>query len=288
MALGEKRVALASTGNAGASMACIGAALGLEVVLFVPASAPRAKLLQSLLYGARVVPVKGTYDDAFALSIEYTRHSGGINRNTAFNPLTVEGKKTVSLEIYNQMDGTVPDVLYVPTGDGVIFSGICKGFADLIKAGCTDRMPRMVMVQTEGSNALARAWREGRETVLAGTSTIADSLSVSRPAAGAMAISCLRRYGGRAVEVSDAQTSAAQAELAKEAGLFVEPSSAVAWAGLLADRGNLDPRASVVVLLTGTGFKDLKAAEALVSMPAPCAPDLQSALRLLSDAHRVR
>jgi threonine synthase len=287
-ALGEKRVALASTGNAGASMACIGAACGLDVVLFVPASAPRAKLLQSLLYGARVVPVKGTYDDAFALSIEYTRHRGGINRNTAFNPMTVEGKKTVSLEIYNQMGGMVPDVVYVPTGDGVIFSGVCKGFADLMKAGCTDRIPRMVMVQTEGSNALARAWREGRETVLAGASTIADSLSVSRPAAGAMAISCLQRYGGRAVEVSDAQTSAAQAELAREAGLFVEPSSAVAWAGLLADRDNLDPRSSVVVLLTGTGFKDLKAAESLVSMPAPCAPDLESALRLLSDSYGIR
>jgi threonine synthase len=197
-------------------------------------------------------------------------------------------KYAYHFEIYNQMNGKVPDVVYVPAGDGVIFSGVCKGFADLIKAGCTDRMPRLVMVQAEGSNAIARAWREGRETVLAGTSTIADSLSVSRPAAGAMAVSCLRRYGGRAVEVSDAKTSAAQAELAKEAGLFVEPSSAVAWAGLIADRGNLDPRCSVVVLLTGTGFKDLKAAEALVSLPAPCAPDLEKAARLLADFYGVK
>ncbi len=124
-------MALASTGNAGASMACAGAALGLEVVLFVPASAPRAKLLQSLLYGARVVPVRGTYDDAFALSIEYTRARGGVNRNTAFNPLTIEGKKTVSIEIWNQLGGRVPDVVYVPTGDGVIVAGVHKGFADL-------------------------------------------------------------------------------------------------------------------------------------------------------------
>ncbi len=288
LALGETRIALASTGNAGASMACVGAACGLEVVLFVPSAAPRAKLVQSLLYGARVVPVKGTYDDAYCLSIEYTRSCGGINRNTAFNPLTVEGKKTVSIEIYNQMGCRVPDVLYVPTGDGVIFSGACKGFADLMKAGCTDRMPRLVAVQAEGSDAIARGWREGREAVLSGTSTIADSLSVSRPAAGIMALSCLRRYGGRVIEVSDAEISAAQGELAAEAGLFVEPSSAAAWAGFLSDRERVDARSSVVVLLTGAGFKDMKAAEALVSLPPPCMPDLESALRLLRDFHGAR
>jgi threonine synthase len=176
-------------------------------------------------------------------------------------------------------------VVYVPTGDGVIFSGVVKGFGDLAKAGCSDRMPLMVAVQAEGSNAIARGWREGRETVLDGTGTIADSLSVSRPAAGQTAQLCLRRYGGRAVEVTDGEIRAAQAQLAKDAGLFVEPSSAAAWAGFLKDRADVDPRLSVVVLLTGTGFKDVKAAENLVSMPAPCRADLESALRLLSDAY---
>ncbi len=288
LAHGQGRVVLASTGNAGASMACVGAAYGLEVILFVPAAAPRAKLLQSLLYGARVVPVQGTYDDAFALSISWTTEFGGINRNTAFNPFTVEGKKTVSLEIYNQSGFRVPDAVYVPTGDGVIFSGACKGFADIVQAGLADRLPVMVAVQAEGSNAIARSAREGREIVIPKTSTIADSLSVCRPAAGAMALGYLRRFKGRAVEVSDAEISAAQADLAREAGLFVEPSSAAAWAGLLKDRANLEPGARVVVLLTGTGFKDTAAAEKLVSMPAPCAPDLQSAARLLSDEYGIR
>jgi len=288
LAQGQTRVVLASTGNAGASMACVGAAYELEVILFVPAAAPRAKLLQSLLFGAKVVPVQGTYDDAFALSISWTTAFGGINRNTAFNPFTVEGKKTVSLEIYNQAGCKVPDVVYVPTGDGVIFSGACKGFADILQAGLADRLPVMVAVQAEGSNAIARSAREGRETVIAETSTIADSLSVCRPAAGAMALGYLRRFKGRAVEVTDAEISAAQAELARDAGLFVEPSSAAAWAGLLKDRPNLEPGARVVVLLTGTGFKDTAAAEKLVSMPAPCAPDLQSAARLLADEYGVR
>jgi threonine synthase len=281
------RVALASTGNAGASMACAGAAYGLEVVLFVPGAAPRAKLLQSLLYGARVVPVRGTYDDAYTLSIAYTRRFGGINRNTAFNPFTVEGKKTVSLEIYNQLSGAVPDIVYVPTGDGVIVSGVCKGFADLKRAGFIDRMPVVVAVQAEGSDAIFRSLRDGKETVLDHVSTIADSLAVARPAAGAMAMKLLRE-NGRAVEVSDAETSAAQAALCREAGLFVEPSSAVAWAGFLRDRKNVDPAARIVVLLTGTGFKDTAAAEKLVSLPAPCPPDLESAAALLADVYGVR
>jgi threonine synthase len=269
-------------------MACVGAAYGLEVILFVPAAAPRAKLLQSLLFGARVVPVQGTYDDAFGLSIAFTRTFGGINRNTAFNPFTVEGKKTVSLEIYNQLGGRAPDVVYVPTGDGVIFSGACKGFADLMAAGLIDSMPLMVVVQAEGSNAIALSWRKGHETVIPRTSTIADSLSVCRPAAGTMALGFLRRGAGRAVEVTEAEIRDAQADLAREAGLFVEPSSAVGWAGVLKDRAQVDPGARIVVLLTGTGFKDTAAAEKLVSMPASCAPDLQSAVQLLSDIYGIR
>ncbi len=283
---GEKRVVLASTGNAGASMACAGAAHGQDVILFVPAAAPRAKLLQSLLYGARVVPVEGTYDDAFSLSIAWTKAFGGINRNTGYNPLTVEGKKTVAIELYNQLGG-VPDVVYVPTGDGVILSGVAKGFLDLVKAGCAEKAPVLVAVQAEGSNALARSWREGGEITLTRVATIADSLSVARPASGHLALSGLRRTGGRAVEVTDAEISGAQAELAREAGMFVEPSSAAAWAGFLKDRGALDRGATVVVLLTGTGFKDTGAAEKLVRMPPPCAADLDGAARLLADAYGV-
>ncbi len=279
---GIDTVTLASTGNAGASMACAGAACGLTVVLFVPGVAPRAKLLQSLMYGAQVVPVRGTYDDAFSLSIGYTRAFGGINRNTGYNPFTIEGKKTVSIELYNQLGCRVPDVVYVPVGDGVIISGVCKGFADLVQAGLAQRLPVVVAVQAEGSNAIARSFRERRELVLARASTIADSLSVASPACGRMALAWLARTAGRAVEVTDAQISAAQAELAREAGAFVEPSSAAAWAGFLRDRGNVDPGATAVVLLTGTGFKDTAAAEKLVSLPEPCPPDLDHAREVLA------
>ena len=288
LAAAETRVVLASTGNAGASMACAGAACGLQVILFVPSSAPRAKLLQSLMYGARVVPVRGTYDDAFELSISYSTRHGGINRNTAFNPFTVEGKKTVSLEIYNQLGFQAPDAVYVPTGDGVIFSGACKGFLDLHRAGLIRKLPAMNVVQAQGSNAIVRSVREGRQVVIPSTSTIADSLSVCRPAAGAMALGYVSQFGGRAVEVTDAEIREAQADLSRSAGLFVEPSSAAAWAGFLRDRANVDASARVVVLLTGTGFKDTAAAEKLVSMPGPCEPDVESATRFLADQYGIR
>ncbi len=277
----ERTVVLASTGNAGASMSCIGAACGLEVVLFVPATAPRAKLLQSLAHGARVVPIRGTYDQAFGLSIEYTKARGGINRNTAYNPLTIEGKKTVSIELYNQLGCAVPDVVYVPTGDGVILGGVYKGFADLVAAGLAPRLPVLVAVQAEGSAAIARSLREGREVVLERASTIADSISVESPANGEIAVRALRQSRGRAVEVSDAEITAAQAELARLGGLFVEPSSAAAWAGLRKDRALIETGARVVVLLTGSGFKDTAAAERSVRMPGPCEPTLAAALAAL-------
>jgi threonine synthase len=288
IAAGERRVALASTGNAGASMAAAGAALGLEVVLFVPGSAPRAKLLQSLLYGARVVPVQGTYDDAFGLSIAYTEARGGVNRTTAFNPFTIEGKKTVSLEIWNRIGGRMPDVVYVPTGDGVILGGVHKGFVDLVAAGLAERLPVLVAVQASGSNAIVRSFHEGRQVVLARTSTIADSLAVCSPANGEMALRCLAATGGRALEVDDAAIGRAQLELCRGSGIFVEPSSAAAWAGFLADRANLERDAVVVVLLTGTGFKDVKAAEAHVAMVEPCEPRLGPALELLEREYGVR
>ena len=156
-AVGEKKIALASTGNAGAAMSAVGAAMGLDIILFVPASAPINKLMQSVLYGAKVIPVKGTYDDAFKLSIEYTRLHGGINRNTAYNPMTIEGKKSISIELFEQMGRKAPDAVYVPVGDGCIIAGVAKGFSDLLEAGLIDKMPRMICCQSTKSAAISNA-----------------------------------------------------------------------------------------------------------------------------------
>jgi threonine synthase len=272
----EKTVVLASTGNAGSAMACAGAALGLKVILFVPASAPKAKLMQAVLYGATVIPIRGTYDDAFNLSIEYTTRFGGINRNTAYNPLTIEGKKTVSIEIFNQLGRNAPDVVFLPVGDGVIYAGVYKGFSDLLTAGLIEKMPQIVGVQSTGSNAIAHAYQTGKMQAIAKATTAADSIAVASPANGRMAVKFMRACGGWATEVSDTEISQAQLQLCREAGVFVEPAAAAAWAGFLKDHSKLKPSQKIIVLLTGLGFKDLAAVEKAVEIPEAVAPDLDS------------
>lgn len=279
-ALNEKKVVLASTGNAGSAMACAGAAYGLEIVLFVPASAPKNKLMQSVLYGAHVIPVDGTYDDAFALSIAYSQEFGGINRNTAYNPMTTEGKKSVSIEMFEQLGRSVPDAVYVPVGDGVIISGVYKGFRDLLDAGISDKMPAIICVQASGSDAISRALNDDDYTPLAKAETRADSISVASPANGRMAVEYIRRSGGWSVVISDDEISEAQLELAGESGFFAEPAAAASWAGIKADREHLSSTlgndAVVIALLTGSGFKDMDAFDGKVSIPPAIAADIAS------------
>lgn len=269
-ALGENRIVLASTGNAGAAASAVGAAMGLDIILFVPASAPINKLMQSVLYGAKVVPVKGSYDDAFALSIEYTKRHGGINRNTAYNPMTIEGKKSISIELFEQMGRKAPDAIYVPVGDGCIIAGVAKGFSDLEKAGLIERMPRLIACQSESSDAITRAIRDD-DTRAVHATTRADSISVDLPANGRMAASYVKQSRGWAVTVSDEEILSSQLTLTKLAGVLAEPAAACAYASLEKDRDHatseLGKDAEIVVLLTGTGFKDMKAFDGRVTIP---------------------
>jgi threonine synthase len=257
---GIDRIVLSSTGNAGSSMCGIAAAAGLKVRLYLPASAPPAKIVQSLQYGADVVQVDGSYDDAFRESMKYLAEEGGLSRNTGHNPMTVEGKKTVSLEIFRQLGGVVPDYVFVSTGDGVIISGVCKGFEDLVTLGLADRMPTVVAVQAEGSSAIARALEAGDFGPPVTATTLADSISVDVPSGGYFALQRLQRHDGRTVIVSDTEILAGQYELSAMVGLFTEPAAAAAWAGCRKFRKRLDPDALVVVLATGNGLKDIDSA----------------------------
>ena len=262
---GIQEIILASTGNAGSSMAGVGAAAGQRVTLFLPQAAPKAKLIQALQYGARVFRVKGTYDDAYDLSLAYTAKFGGLSRNTAYNPLTIEGKKTVSLEVFRQL-GRAPDYVFVSAGDGCILSGVYKGFRDMCRLGLSERLPVIFAVQAEGSAALARAFERGvflREAC----STVADSICVDVPRNGFHAVQQLREHGGHVVRVSDEKILAAQARLSCSAGLFTEPAGAAAFAGFLATRPRLSDRSVAVVLATGNGLKDPGAAGQRVQIP---------------------
>jgi threonine synthase len=265
---GIKEITLASTGNAGSSMAGIGAAAGQHINLFLPESAPPAKLVQALQYGARVFRVNGNYDKAYDLSLDYTGRKGGMNRNTAYNPLTIEGKKTVSLELFGQL-GRAPDVVFVSVGDGCILAGVYKGFRDLVQLGYIDEVPKIVGVQAETSDALCRAFRSGVFENIP-TSTVADSICVDVPRNGAHALSMLKSYGGQMMTVSDREIIEAQSELSRTAGLFTEPAGAAAYAGLKTVAPGLEPESVVVVLATGNGLKDTGSAALGLEVPEHC------------------
>ncbi len=276
-----KKIALASTGNAGAAMSCAGAAYGLEIILFVPKTAPINKLMQSVLYGATVVPVDGTYDDAFLLSIAYTKHFGGINRNTAYNPMTIEGKKSISIELFEQLGRKIPDIVYVPVGDGCIISGVYKGFYDLMQAGLINHIPHIVCAQSEKSNAISQAFKTGQFKSIE-ASTRADSISVDIPASGRMAVQYLKAYDGWCTQVTEQEILDAQMKLVHDSGIFVEPASATAWAALEKDSAMIKERfgsnASICVLLTGIGFKDMAVFNGRVTMPQPIANSEQAVI----------
>ncbi len=280
-------IVLASTGNAASSMSGIGAAAGIKVTVFLPEKAPAAKRIQVLQYGADLHQVAGTYDVAYEESLAYSaKMKNALSRNTAYNPLTIEGKKTVSFEIAEQvaaarLTGTgpvpaqpvqqtrsweAPDEVFVPVGDGVIIAGVYKGFEDLLKLGRIAKMPRIWACQAKGSSAIARALDAGCFGEPAASDTLADSISVDVPRNGSYALAKLQKYGGRAVVVDDDEILAAQRALASKAGLFAEPSSSAAYAGLLKARAEIDAEAKVVVLITGSGLKDIKSAAAGVGV----------------------
>jgi len=261
-----KDVIVASTGNAASSMSGVGAAAGLNITIFIPKTAPEAKMVQSLQYGANVILVDGTYDDAYELSMAFATKNGGLNRNTAYNPLTIEGKKTVALEIFFQL-GHVPDVVFVPVGDGVIISGIFKGFRDLVHLNLAERIPTIVAVQAEGSSAICRAFETGGFTEPLSSETVADSISVDVPRNGTHALGNLQRYNGKCTAVSDEEILDAQKQLSSTAGLFAEPAAATSFAGVLKLRSELDPSADIVVLSTGNGLKDIVSAKKAVNVP---------------------
>ena len=262
---GIEDIALASTGNAGSSMAGIGAAAGQTITLFLPRAAPVAKLVQALQYGARVYRVDGNYDLAYEISLAYSQQKGGMNRNTAYNPMTIEGKKTVSLELYQEL-GKAPDVVFVSVGDGCILAGVYKGFRDLHQLGLIPAVPKIIGVQAEGSNALCRALATGAFTVEPAV-TVADSICVDVPRNGIHALAQVQAFGGELISVSDDAIIRAQARLSAGCGLFTEPAGAAAFAGLLQSAPRLDRDATVVVLATGNGLKDSVTAQRGIEIP---------------------
>lgn len=314
---GAAIVATASTGNAAAALAGQAAAAGQPSVIFVPRTAPAAKIAQLLVYGSRVLAVDGSYDDAFDLCVAACQEFGWYNRNTGYNPYMTEGKKTVSFEIAAQLFNAegeegkrqkgapedrrkakvsaaqsvqfaTPNAVFVSVGDGCIIGGVHKGFKDLLALGWIERMPRIYGVQSTRSPALYNAWGEGREIPLpVAATTRADSISVNAPRDPVKALNAVRESGGAFVLVEDSAILASMLPLARLGAVFAEPAGAAAFAGMqqaLAD-GLIQADETVVVINTGSGLKDVPAAMQMTGEPLTIAPNLAAVQSALQTSH---
>jgi threonine synthase len=267
--INENTVVAASTGNAASALAAVAAAAGKKAIIFVPKTAPQAKLVQIIQYGAEIKLVNGTYDDAFRLSLEYTATRQGLNRNTAYHPLTIEGKKTVGLEIIAQNNFKVPDAILVPVGDGVIISGVYKAFYDLKCAQLITKLPKLICVQAEHSNAIHDYIQTGVYRNAINPLTIADSISVAAPSNAHMAKRAVELTDGFSILVSDDEILAGQTLLASNTGVFAEPAAAATVAALqkICTKGLLHKNEQIILLITGNGLKDINAAMRNITLP---------------------
>lgn len=283
---GVDTVATASTGNAAAALAGVGASVQMNTIIFVPATAPEAKIAQLLVYGATVLLVEASYDVAFDLCFEMCQREGWYCRNTGINPYTTEGKKTAAYEIAEGFEWDVPDVVMVSVGDGNIIAGLYKGFYDLLQLGWITRIPRLIGVQAEGSSPLYRAWKAGisaYDMQPEDAVTIADSISAGVPRDRAKALRAVRETSGAFVSVTDAEIIAAIPKLARLTGVFTEPACAAVYAGAqrAVELGLLRRDERVALLLTGNGLKDVKRAQESVAGGVRVPPDLDAIRRAL-------
>lgn len=289
---GVKTISCASTGNAGSSLACLAASIGMECVIFLPEKAPVAKVAQLLLFGARVFAVRGSYDDAFDLCEKVSEEMNFFNRSTGLNPWTREGKKTVSFEIADDFDWKVPDYVFVPVGDGNIISGVWKGFRELFFTGLTERIPKIVAVQSKKSNAVYKTIKKynGKDVLpkdiemeKVEATTVADSISVDRPRDGLAAVRAVRETDGFALAVSDEEILNSIKEISSSTGIFPEPAGAAAYTGLkeAVEGGKIQENSTVVCLVTGSGLKDVQSVLKIAGQPVSVSMDKNEVLKIL-------
>ena len=278
-------VTTASTGNAAAALAGMAASVDLDSVIFVPASAPQAKIAQLLAYGSTVLLVEGSYTDAFGLCMEAAAEYGWYNRNTGYNPYMTEGKKTAGLEILEDLGWQPPDAIFVSVGDGSIIGGIHKAVKDALGLGWIDTAPRIFGIQAAGSDYLVQAFESGEDVLTKepiAADTVADSISADLPRDRVKAMAAVVETDGAFLRVTDDEILAAIPELARRSGVFAEPAGAAPYAGLLAasEQGLVGDGDRVVLLATGSGLKDvdsaLEAVEAAGAKPIRIEPSLDA------------
>ena len=282
---GKDTIACSSTGNAASSLAGNSAAAGFKTYIFVPERAPKGKVAQLMMFGATVISVKGSYEDTFRLSAEAIDRWGWYNRNAAINPYLIEGKKTVALEIAEQLNWNMPDYLAISVGDGCTIGGVWKGLKDLYAIGFIDKLPRIISVQAEGCYPINKAFVENKPLEHMDENTIADSIAVGVPRNPDKALRAIQESNGIAINVSDEEILAAMRTLGRTCGVFAEPAGAAGSAGLIkaVNQGLVPHDATVVSVVTGNGLKDVANAIKAAGEPICIPPEME----LLVDAFKA-
>ncbi len=282
---GFGQIACASTGNAASSLAGLSAATGLKSYIFVPERAPEPKVTQLLIFGATVLRVLGSYEQAFDLCKVACEKYGWYNRNSGSNPFLVEGKKTAGLEIAEQLSGKLPDWVVVSVGDGCTIGGIGKGLQEMKRLGITDRVPRLLGVQAEGARPIVDAFISGKDLVPSETNTLADSIAVGTPRNWRRALNQVRLSSGEMIAVCDEEILEAMRTTACKGAVFGEPAGVAGVAGLkkAIEKGIVKKNESVLCMITGNGLKDIQSAKQAVGRALDVKPTLAGLTEVLSN-----
>ena len=258
--LGARALAAPTAGNAGGALAAYAAAAGLPAVIVMPADTPVANVMECQAFGAKVIKLNGLISDCGKYVAEHKDREGWYDVSTLKEPYRVEGKKTMGYELWEQLEGKLPEVIFYPTGGGVGLIGMCKAFDEMQEMGWIGAArPRMVAVQAQGCAPIVKAWEAGQNSAefFKNATTIASGLRVPGPLGDLLILSMLRQTKGTALTVTDDEMLRAGRELASLEGIFAAPEGAatVIAARKLAATGWIKPHESVVLFNTGTGYK---------------------------------
>jgi len=259
--LGMHSVICASTGNTSASLAAYAAKAGLQCAVLIPAGKiSYGKLAQAIIYGAKVIQVRGNFDQALDIVFKLSEKHRDVYLLNSINPFRIEGQKSLGFEICEQLKNKPLDRLIVPVGNAGNISSIWKGFTEFHNLGFMESLPKMTGIQAEGAAPIAEAIKTGSKDIkpIEKPETIATAIRIGAPVSWKKAVKAIRDSGGTAETVTDDEILDAQKTLSRLEGLFVEPASASSIAGLkkLLENGTIDKDERIVCVTTGHGLKD--------------------------------
>ena len=284
--LGVKSVICASTGNTSASLAAYAAKAGLQCAVLIPSGKiAYGKLSQAMIYGAKVIKVRGNFDESLDIVLKLSEKHRTIYLLNSINPFRIEGQKSLGFEICDQLNQEAPDRIIVPVGNAGNISAIWKGFSEFHELGIVEALPKMTGIQAAGAAPIAQAIKSGSDMIVpvSAPETVATAIRIGAPVSWKKAITAIRESHGTAETVTDEEILSAQRMLARVEGLFVEPASAASIAGLikLVDNGTIDRDERIVCVTTGHGLKDPDTAVKMSEKPVEVDAELAAIEEIL-------